>query len=229
MPDIINTLNEKPLHAALKAWYARPGDLIESRLGGYLIDIIRGELLIEIQTRNFSALRRKLARLTAEHPVRLVYPIARQKWIVRTTADGVEIGRRRSPKKGTIDMLFLELVHVPELMLNPNFSVEVLVIEEEEVRRRRARPRWRHEWTTTERRLRAVVESKVFEGPASMAQFLPGSLPPEFTARELAAVANQPLWLAQKVLYCLRRIGVVDMAGKRRNAYLYTRIPSPGA
>lgn len=223
MPDIINTLNEKPLHAALKAWYARPGDLIESRMDGYLIDIIRGNLLVEIQTRNFSALKRKLTRLTADHPVRLVYPIARQKWIVRTTVEGVEIGRRRSPKRGTLDLLFLELVHVPDLMLNPNFSIEVLIIEEEEVRRRRARPRWRHEWTTTERRLRDVVERKVFEGAASMAAFLPDDLLEPFTARDLATAAGRPLWLAQKMLYCLRRMALVETAGKRRNAFLYTR------
>ena len=35
----ISTLNEKPLHAGLKEWYARPGDRIEVPVDGFLIDI----------------------------------------------------------------------------------------------------------------------------------------------------------------------------------------------
>lgn len=39
---------------------------------GYIIDIVRGDLLIEVQTRNFSALKAKLLTLTAKCPVRLI-------------------------------------------------------------------------------------------------------------------------------------------------------------
>ena len=46
----IGLLNEKPLHASLKQWYARPGDRFEVAVGGFVIDIVRDDLLIEIQT-----------------------------------------------------------------------------------------------------------------------------------------------------------------------------------
>ena len=59
MPNMIGALNEKPLHAALKQWYARPDDLIEVSVDGFTVDIVRGDLLIEIQTRNLSAIKRK--------------------------------------------------------------------------------------------------------------------------------------------------------------------------
>ena len=36
----ISTLNEKPLHAALKEWYASPGDRFEVPVDGYLVDIM---------------------------------------------------------------------------------------------------------------------------------------------------------------------------------------------
>ena len=42
----IGTLNEKPLHAALKAWYAQPGDRLEVAVDGFVVDIVRGDLLI---------------------------------------------------------------------------------------------------------------------------------------------------------------------------------------
>ena len=51
----IGLINEKPLHASLKQWYARPGDRFEVPVDGFVIDIVRDNLLIEIQTRNFAA------------------------------------------------------------------------------------------------------------------------------------------------------------------------------
>ena len=59
----IGTLNEKSLHAALKEWYALPGDRFEVAVDGFVADIVRGEQLIEIQTRSFPAMKRKLRRL----------------------------------------------------------------------------------------------------------------------------------------------------------------------
>ncbi len=56
----INVYNEGPLHAAIKAYIAQPGDVFETEVDGYIIDVQRGDLLIEVQTRNFSALRVKL-------------------------------------------------------------------------------------------------------------------------------------------------------------------------
>ncbi len=52
--NTIGSLNEKSLHAALKAWCLQPGDQTEVPVDGYIIDIVRGDLLIEVQTRNFS-------------------------------------------------------------------------------------------------------------------------------------------------------------------------------
>ena len=37
----IGLLNEKPLHASLKQWYARPGDRFEVPVDGYVIDLSR--------------------------------------------------------------------------------------------------------------------------------------------------------------------------------------------
>ena len=52
---LIGTLGEKSLHSSLKNWYAQPGDRLEAEVDGFHIDIIRKNLLIEIQTANFSS------------------------------------------------------------------------------------------------------------------------------------------------------------------------------
>src|ERR1044071_10302932 len=97
----IGLLNEKPLHASLKQWYARPGDRFEVPVGRFVVDIVRDDLLIEIQTRNFASINSKLRTLTRSYAVRLVYPVVQEKWIVRST-DGVAV-RRKSPKRGRLE------------------------------------------------------------------------------------------------------------------------------
>src|ERR1051325_7640816 len=163
MPGI-GLLNEKPLHASLKQWYARPGDRFEVPVDGFVIDIVRDDLLIEIQTRNFSSIKSKLNKLSRSHHVRLIYPIVQEKWIVRL-ANGGHSGtvRRKSPKRGRMEDLFWELVSIPQLLANPNFSLEVLMIREEEVRRYEGKRRWRRKgWVIEGRRLVDVVDRRVF-------------------------------------------------------------------
>ena len=71
---------------------------MEVKVDGFHID--RHNLLIEIQTANFSSMRRKLNTLAEEHPLRLVFPIAQEKWIIRLGADGeTQIGRWKATKK----------------------------------------------------------------------------------------------------------------------------------
>jgi len=223
----IGTLNEKALHAALKAWYVRPGDQFEVPVDNFVIDIVRGDLLIEIQTQSFSAIKRKLQRLVTKHRVRLVYPIAQEKWIVKQTAgERKQKSRRKSPKRGVIEELFIELVSLPGLLADPNFSLEVLMIQEEEVRRIKRTQRWRRKrWAIQERRLIQVLNRWVFENPADMAELIPSKLTEPFTTADLAHAIGRPRWLAQKMAYCLREMGVIAAVGKQGNAILYTRSP----
>jgi hypothetical protein len=226
----IGTLNEKPLHEALKRWYAQPGDLFEVPVDGFYVDIVRGDrlieggLLIEIQTRNFSAIRRKLEKLLIKHSVRLVYPIPREKWITRIDDGNSPISRRRSPKHGGFEHIFEELIRVPELLNHPGFSIELLLIEEEEVRRYDGIRGWRRKgWVTEERRLLRVVDRRILNTPADAHDFIPATLPEPFSVTELATATNSSRRLAQKMVYCLRKMGCLAPAGKRANAILYAR------
>ncbi len=223
----INTYNEKALHAALKQWYAAPQDQMEVPVDGYIIDLVHEDLLIEIQTRSFSAIRRKLHDLSERHLVRLVFPLAVEKWIITLPKEGHEpVSRRKSPRKGRLEQVFKELVHLPELMSHTNFSLEVLLIQEEEVRRVSEKRRWRSKgWVTEERRLLQVMDRHLFETPADLGSLLPDLLEEPFTARELAKAVRQPVRLAQKMAYCLREAEVITLSGKRGRAYLYKRNP----
>ncbi len=224
----IGSLNEKSLHAALKAWYLQPGDQTEVPVDGYIIDIVRGGLLIEVQTRNFSAIKAKLLTLTTQYPVRLIYPIAQQKWIVKLPTDGHRKQRRRkSPKRGALFQIFKELVSFPELLANPNFSLHIVSIQEEEVRRHDRRRGWRRKgWVTHERRLLHVMEEHVFEHPEDMEFLIPTNLSDTFTTADLANALNMSRRFAQKMAYCLDRMHLVTRIGKRGNAIVYGRSKS---
>jgi hypothetical protein len=218
----IGLLNEKPLHASLKQWYARPGDRLEVTVDGFVIDIVRDDLLIEIQTCNFSSIKSKLTNLVRGHRVRLVYPIVQEKWIVRSAArNGKGASRRKSPRKGRMEDLFWELVSIPELLLNPNFSLEVLMIRGEEVRRYNdARRRVRRGWLIEERRLLGVLDQRSFAQSADWLRFLPEGLE-LFTTSDLASRMNTDRDLSQKTAYCLREAKMIELIGKRGRANLY--------
>ncbi len=220
----IGTLGEKSLHAALKDWLAQPGDQFEVRVENYVIDIVRGDLLIEIQTQNFSAMKRKLTRLVKDHHVHLIHPIPQARWIVRQNVDGKVLGRRKSPKRGRFEQVFAELVRIPHLMANPNFSLEVLLTHEEEVRQDDGQGSWRRKgWSIYDRRLLEVVDRQSWETPDDLLAFLPDDLPDPFTNKQLAAALKLPTRLAGRMTYCLRKMDVLTEVGKQGNALLLSK------
>jgi len=225
MSSAIGTLNEKSLHAALKQWYAQPGDLIEVSVDGFTVDIVRGDLMIEVQTRNLFSIKSKLRRLLDHHPVRLVYPVARDRWIVRQSKRGRRmLGRRKSPRHGTVESIFEELVSIAQLFCHSNLSLEVLFIQEEEIRRLDKTRNWRRKgWGTHERRLLQVVDQQLLETPQDMLALIPVDLSEPFTSKDLAEAIGHPVWLAQKMTYCLRTMGALKATGKRGRSILYVR------
>ena len=218
----IGLINEKPLHASLKKWYARPGDQFEVPVDGFVIDIVRDDLLIEIQTRNFASINSKLCKLTRSYEVRLVYPIVQEKWIVRSaTGNDETVVRRKSPKRGRLEDLFWELVSIPQLLSNPNFSLEVLMISEEELRRYEGKRKWRRRgWVVEGRRLVDVLDRRLFGASSDWLTFVPDGLQ-SFTTKDLATIADTRRDLAQKMAYCLRHTKMIELIGRQGRANLY--------
>ena len=220
----IGELRERSLHAALKRWYALPRDRAEVPLAGYVIDLVRRSTLIEIQTRGFAKLARKLTRLVSDYRVRLVFPIAQRKWIVTTDPDGRVLRRRASPKRGAYRDLFAELMRIPHLIGNPNFTLEALLVEVEEVRCADGRGSWRRRGiSVVDTRLLEVCGRRRFRTPADFARLLPPDLEEPFTNRSLAATGAMPATLAGMMTYTLRRMGAIELVGRRSRAYLFAR------
>lgn len=229
----IGTLGEKSLHAALKAHYAQPGDGIEIPIEGYIVDIVRPGnppdscQCIEVQTRNLAQMKSKLLALLDQYPVRVVFPVAEERYIVRIDTTGEVLSRRKSPKKGTLYHLFPELVSFPTLVMHPHFSIDIVLIHEEEIWVNDGAGSWRRRhWSIYDRRLLAVLETCSLSTSAAFAALLPADLPEIFDSRELAQAIHQPRSLAQKMAYCLRQMGILQVVGKQGNMLRYAIIPS---
>ncbi|MEM2088232.1 MAG: hypothetical protein QXF52_06090 [Thermoproteota archaeon] len=221
--DAFSSGRESSLHSAIKKWYFLDGDRVEDRVDGFVVDIVRGDLLIEIQIANFSAIKSKLMHLLNDHKVRLVYPIPEVKWVVHKSANtGETYGRRRSPKKGCLTDLFNELIRIPDLLSKCNFSIEVLMIEVEETWCNDGRGSWRRKGASIEdRKLLRVFERRVFEQKIDFLKVLPENLPEPFTNRELAESLKISINQSQKITYVLRKIGAITCVGKNRNQMLF--------
>ena len=216
-------MTEYSLHSEIKHWYKTPEDELETKVDNFIIDVLRKKLLIEIQTGNFSAIKKKLITLLHNNnQVRLVYPIAKLKWIIHLSQSGEFVRRRRSPKKGKLTDLFYELVYTPSLMRDKNFSLEVLLIEEEEIRCNDGKGSWRRRGASIkDRKLLNVFDRIVFENNQDFLKFLPQKLDGPFTNRLLALKLGTSITLTQKITYCLRKMGTISIVGKRRNQLVF--------
>lgn len=222
-PPHIGTLREKPLHASLKRWCAEDGDRFEVKVDRYVIDVVRDDLLIEIQTRGFYSMKNKLLRLLdLGHHIRIVHPIAVEKTIVRIDEDGEILGRRRSPRHGTLFDLFGELVSFPELIAHPGLEIRVALTVEDEYRKHDPNKAWRRKgWVVQERRLVEITKALTISSPSDVAALLPADLPDSFTTADITQAAGCPRRIAQQMAYCLRKMDAIEITGKQGNAVLY--------
>ncbi len=224
MRNGIGTLNEGPLHAALKQHYARPGDLIEETVCGYVVDILRVGHILEIHTGGFSSLKRKITTLLKDHSVRLICPVACERWIVKLRSEPWQKpNRRKSPKHAGCEGIFEKLVSIPELLAHPRFELEVVSTREEEIRQFDGRcGRRKRGWVVVERRLLEIVESRVMRNPGDLQCLIPQTLPQRFRTIDIAETQGWSRRLAQQAAYCLRKSGEVSVVGKSGNAIIYS-------
>ena len=224
----IGVLREGPLHAAVKAVLARPGDRFEVPVGRFVIDLVRADgELVEVQTGGFSRLGPKLDGLLDEYRFRIVYPVAAERRIVRLDADGEVTSVRRSPRRAGMVEVFDKLVAFPSLLTHPHLIVEVLLLREDHVRGVRAARMGRRRRDPGERRLVDVLDRVELRGPEDVVSALPALPPGPFSTRELAALLGCGVLLARRTVYCLRMIGIIESAGKRGRTPLHQQRLKP--
>ncbi len=118
--------------------------------------------------------------------------------------------------------LFYELVRTPTLINEENFSLDVLMIEEEEVRCNDGKGSWRRRGVSIkDRRLMSVNGKTLFRNEKDFLRFLPTDLIKPFTNRKLAKLNGVSINLARKITYCLRKMGAITTVGKKGKELIF--------
>ncbi len=221
---------ETSLHRQLKSLYADQDARFEVPLGGYRIDVVRGRRLVEIQHGTLAAIRDKVRALLEGHEVTVVKPIVIRKQLVKLAKKGGRItGRRISPKRGRPVDLFDELIHFTRVFPHPRLTLDVPLVDIQEWRypghgRRR---RWRAgDYQIEDQKLLEVHQVLRFRRPDDLRTLVGCRLPQPFHTGHLAQRLDVPRWVAQRIAYCFRKMGMVRQVGKLGNTLLYEFVAS---
>ncbi len=190
---------------------------MEVELDGFVIDIRRGDLLIEVQTSSFGAMGRKLDRLLADYRILLVHPIATATYLHKPKAKP-----RRSPRRGNLYSVLDELVSIPTLLDHPNLTLEVWLVSIDKFQEHNPKARrGRGGWSTVDKRLREVEARHRFETTDDLVALMPSGLPEPFTTADIATTGDMSRDAAQKLAYCLRALEKIEVTDRSKAGYLY--------
>jgi hypothetical protein len=152
-----------------------------------------------------------------------VYPIASEKTIVVYDAKKENVlYKRRSPKKGELIDLADEIIHIPGLITHPNFSLEVLLTKEEDIRSADGKGSWRRKGVSLiDRKLLDIINRVHFDQARDYLRLLPGDMPSAFTNRQLAKLMRKPIRKIQKLTYSFKKMGLLEVIDRQRNAQVF--------
>lgn len=219
----IGTLSEKTVHAVLKNYYAPDTDMHEIPIENYVADIYTGSEIIEIQTRSFNAMRKKLDTFLPLYPVTIVYPIPHIKWLSWINEETGETSpKRKSPKHGNPYQAFIEMYKIRQYLPDGNLHFRLALIDMEEYRLLNG---WSHDKKKGSDRYDRIplryVQEVCIDRREDYMQFIPYDIPEYFTAKDFAKYAKIPVKLAQTVLLILTDLALVERIGKEGRSYLY--------
>lgn len=224
----IGTYGEKSVHAVLKAFYAPSPDDVEVAVNGYVADICdtKTNTVIEIQTRQFYTMKKKLEAFLPEFDVTIVYPLPVLKYIYNIDPDtGAVLSKRKSPKKRSIYDIFVEMYSIRDYLKDPHLHFRIVSLEAEEYRYKGLCEQHgkKQRILSDIMPVRILEEIDIYE-LRDLIMFLPGELGDEFTRSSLAKAAGIDKYLAGYVAGLLYVTGLVVRDGSRSNRELVHRI-----
>lgn len=223
----IGTLQEKTIHSVLKNYYAPHLAMHEQKVAGYVADIFTGQHIIEIQTRQFQRLNKKLEAFLPLYDVTVVYPVAHTKWLSWIDPETGEVTKKRkSPKTGHIYQICRELYRIKPYLTHPHLHFIICLLEVEEYKmlngwsHDKKRGATRHDGFPTR-----LVEEVTLNHLADFVKLLPSDLPTPFTSKDYHKLTKLPINHASTALNVLYSMGLIERVGKVGNAYCYERHP----
>ncbi len=221
----IGTLKEKTLHAVLKNFYEPDTACQEIKIDRFVADIQRGGEVIEIQTRNFNSMRKKLDKFLELYPVTIVYPIIYTKWLYWIDEKTGEVSAgRKSPKRGSFYDAFYELYKIKTYLANPGLHICLILVDAEEYRILNGYGKDRKKGASRYDRIPVALVDELYIGSKEeYTMLLPDSLPGIFSVKDYAKHAHIKIRYAQLAINIFKYIGIIEQCGKSGRSFLYNR------
>jgi len=215
--------NESSLHRSLKFHYALPGKT-EAERAGFICDAIGEEdEAVEIQTRNFAVMKKKLPALLKEGKVRLIYPVIVNKIIELYDNNGNLVSRKKSPQKGRDWDIFSELIYAPALIKMRGLTIEIVLVNATERRKNDGKGSYHRKGISIEDKiLESIIERIILKKKKDWQRFLP--LKGEITKKTLVSSAQIKPYMAQRALYVLEKAGLVKKLEKKGRSWVYQTV-----
>ena len=118
-PQGIGEYKEKTMHAVFKNYYESDVSKQEVKVGKFYADILNEYGIIEIQTRNFNAMRDKLAYFLDISEVTVVYPLVYNKYINWVNSSDEKDYMKKSPRHDNLFKAAKELYKIKAFLNNP--------------------------------------------------------------------------------------------------------------
>ena len=215
----IGTYQEKTLHKVIKNYYEPNPIYQEIKVDGYICDIVRDDIIIEVQTRSLNKLVKKLEVILNKRKVKVVYPIPHIKYL-SWIDNGEIVSTRKSPKVGSIYDIAKELYRIKWFLNNPNFELTILLIDLIEYRNLDGYSKDRKRGSSRYDRVPSELFNEITISDYRM--FVP--FDEKFTSKEYAKKTKQNLSRAQTLLTILKYLGVVEVVGKESRYNVYKKL-----
>ncbi|MCR5791943.1 MAG: hypothetical protein K6G65_02130 [Lachnospiraceae bacterium] len=222
----IGTLGEKTIHAVLKEFMEPREECQEVKVGTFYADIKNEEGIIEIQSRSFNALRKKLSYFLEQEKVTIVYPVPYVKWLYWMNPETGELSKKRkSPKKGTPYEILRELYRIKPFLKHENLSLCIVLMDMEETRmlngwsQDKKKGSTRYDRIPT--RLEEIITIKTLQ---DYKKLIPESLKYKkegFLVKDYAKATGLSASKAGTAVNVLREVGAISLIGKQGKAYVY--------
>lgn len=141
----------------------------------------------------------------------------------------------KSPLKKNIYSVFKEITALIPILLEKNFTLEIIEAEiteervktEEPVQSKNKRRRFKKNWQKTGKRLEQTGKIFTLHGKSSYKKLIPKNLPDTFTSKDFFELLkkNAPLVKrndANLMLWVLSKIEIISTVGKKGNAKIYS-------
>lgn len=223
----IGTLGERTLHMILKNFLESDTKYHEQKIGRYVADICRDGEIIEIQTRSFAALRKKLEAYRGKYRVTVVYPIANIKYVSWIDPETGEISaRHKSPKRGKPWHVLGELYSLCPIMPLEGVRFMLVFVNTDEFRTLtgRSTDKKRYGARRYERIPTELCDIVTLEKTSDFAALIPQALGERFTAAEFAKAAKMTPRAVGYAMRVLTTLGVIEHTDMQGKAYVYTKM-----